>query len=114
MSLRTLAVQGVFTESSVHCPLTALVKLVDAGDVVSAHEPSVAEGHVRILPGDDGLLPVFGEGVATGGHRTQRFLLYSAVHTRTQAHTGSLFNKSFLAVIPDSWSFTRCTVDLVC
>lgn len=67
----------------VHFSLTALVKLVDAGDVIGTHCCGTSEGKARIAPGNDGRLSVFGEGV-TVGHKHNIFgITYIVVHTQT-------------------------------
>ena len=50
------------------CSPTALVQLVETGDVVGAHLGGAPEAEVRVTPGDDGWAAVFGEGVPDGGH----------------------------------------------
>lgn len=44
--------------------LTALVQLVDTGDVILAHLSGSSEVQVRIALSDDGWLAIFGEGVS--------------------------------------------------
>ena len=58
-----------------HCQLTALVKFVDAGDVILAHRSGASKGQVGVCPRDDGRLPVSGEGVTEGGRTNTTVLV---------------------------------------
>lgn len=54
---------------SIKFSLTALVELVDAGDVIGAHHLGGADDAVRVVLCNDGGLAVDGEGVSGSRHR---------------------------------------------
>ena len=73
--------------------LTALVEVVEPGDVIATHLLSIAKGHVGVRDGDHGGLVVLGEGVPTKGHRAVR-------HTHGWTHMYTQYTLSRAEVKP--------------